>query len=103
MWTREENHLPQPDGHGQGMVGFLGYQCALPQVLLGRTSLSAFSAQSVFVLGFVPKWIKGFALGLAELHKVCMGQPLKHLNIPLDGTVLTSGVPSLQSVNCSTN
>ncbi|KAK4821962.1 hypothetical protein QYF61_004966 [Mycteria americana] len=107
-----QNHLPRPAGHapfdaGQDTVGFLGCRRTLPghvellinqhpQVLLLRAALNPFSAQPVFVLGIAPTHVQDLALGLAELHEVHTGPPLKLVEIPLDG------IPSLHCVNRTT-
>ncbi|KAK4818782.1 hypothetical protein QYF61_019128, partial [Mycteria americana] len=107
-----ENHLPRPPGHAcfdavQDKVGFVGCKCTLPghvellinqhaQVLLLRAALNPFSTQPVFVLWIVPTHAQDLALGLAELHEVRTGPPLKPVNVPLDG------IPSLQRVDHTT-
>ncbi|KAK4823520.1 hypothetical protein QYF61_003029 [Mycteria americana] len=106
-----QNHLPQPVGHAssdaaQDIVGFLGCKHTLPghvellinqhtQVLLLRAALNPFSAQTVFVLGIAPTHVQDLALGLVDLHEVCMGPPSKSVKVPL------GGIPSLQRVNCT--
>ena len=40
--------------------------------------------------------VQDLALGLVELHEVCMRPPLKPVKVPLDG------IPSLQRVDCTT-
>jgi len=62
----------------------------LPHVLL-RAVLNEFSSQPIFVLGIAPNHVQNLALGLAELHEVCMGPPLTSVK-----------VPSLQRVDCTT-
>ncbi|GAB0176555.1 hypothetical protein GRJ2_000120700 [Grus japonensis] len=89
------------------MVGFLGCKCALPahvellinqhpQVLLLRAALNTFSTQPVVVLGITPTHVQDLALGLVELHVLCIGLCLKPVKVPLDGIL------SLQHVDCTT-
>ncbi|KAK4824261.1 hypothetical protein QYF61_012527 [Mycteria americana] len=89
------------------MVGFRGCKCTFlghvellinqhSQVFLLRAALNPFSAQPVFVLEIAPTRVQDLALGLVELHEVCMGPLLKPVKVPLDGT------PSLQHVDCTT-
>jgi len=54
-----------------------------PQVLLLRAALNSLSVQPVFVLGIAPTHVQDLALGLAELHEVRVGPPLKPVNVPL--------------------
>ncbi|KAK4822002.1 hypothetical protein QYF61_006616 [Mycteria americana] len=91
----------------QDTVGFLGCKHTLlahvellinqhPQMLLLRAALNPPFAQPVFVLGIAPAHVQDLALGLVELHELCMGPPLKPVKVPLDG------IPSLQCVNRTT-
>ncbi|KAK4829379.1 hypothetical protein QYF61_003719, partial [Mycteria americana] len=107
-----QNHLPQPAGlasfdAAQDTVDFLGCKRTLlghvellinqrPQVFLLRAALNPFTAQPVFVLGIAPTHVQDLALGLAELHEVHTGPPLKPVKVPLDG------IPPLQHVNRTT-
>ncbi|PKU44988.1 hypothetical protein llap_4717 [Limosa lapponica baueri] len=59
---------------------------------LHQAALNSSSAQPVFVLGIDPSHVQDLALGLAELHEVRTGPPLKPVQVPLDG------IPSLQRV-----
>ncbi|KAK4821719.1 LOW QUALITY PROTEIN: hypothetical protein QYF61_000262 [Mycteria americana] len=58
-----------------------------------KAALNPFSAQPVFVLGIALTHVQDLALGLVDLHEVCMGPPLL---VPLDG------MPSLQHVDRTT-
>lgn len=55
------------------------------QVLLLRASLNPFSIQPVFVFWISPTHVQDLALGLIELHDVCMGLSLKPVTVPLGG------------------
>jgi len=106
-----QNHLPRPAGHAafdaaHDTVGFLDCKGTLPghiellvnqhpQVLYLRAALNPFSTQPVFVLGTAMTLVQDLALGLAELHEVHTGPPLKPVQAPVDG------IPSLQCVDCT--
>lgn len=90
----------------QHAVGFLGYKLVLvayaelfvllnPRVLFCRAALSPFSAQPVFLFGFVLMQVQDIALGLVELDDVLMGSP-ERVKVPLDG------IASFQQVSCTT-
>lgn len=84
------NHFPQPAGHAsfdaaQDVLGFLGCKGTWPahvelfinqQVVL-RAFFDPFSAQSVFILGIAPTQVQDLALGVVELHEVCIGPSLE--------------------------
>ncbi|KAJ7406662.1 hypothetical protein BTVI_64973 [Pitangus sulphuratus] len=53
-------------------------------VLLLSAAFNPLSTQPAFVLGIVPTQVQNLALGLVELHKVCIGPPLQLFKIPLD-------------------
>ncbi|NWX21281.1 ARMC4 protein, partial [Aegotheles bennettii] len=107
-----ENRFPWPADHAsfamaQDTVGFLSYKHTLTahvellisqhtQGLLLWTVLNPFSTQPVLVHGIAPIHVQDLALGLVELHVVCMGPPLKPVKVPLDD------IPSLQCVDCTT-
>ena len=101
-----QHHLPQPAGHAsldaaQDMVGTLQGHVELlvnqhTQVLLLRASLILFSAQPVFVLEVALTHMQDLALGLVDLYEICMGPPLKPVQLLLDG------MHSLQYVDCTT-
>ena len=87
----------------QVVVGLLGCE----HTLLGHVELlinqhpksfswGSFSTQPVFVLGIALIYVPDLALGLVELHEVCMGPPLKPVKVSLDG------IPSLQHVDRTT-
>jgi len=65
-------------------------------VLLLRAALNPFSTQPVSVHGIALTYVQNIALGLVELHEVCMGPPLKPVKVSQDG------IPSLQHVNRTT-
>ena len=48
------------------------------------------------MLGIALIQVQDLALGLVEPHEVCIGPPLKPVQVPLDG------IPSLQCVNRTT-
>lgn len=99
--VEEQNHLLRPAGHApldstQDTIGLLGYKCTLlahvksfiswhPQVLIFRTALKLFSAQSVSVLGIALSQAQDLALVLVEPHEDGIGPPLKPVQAPLDG------------------
>jgi len=67
----------------QNTIGFLSCKRTLlahvqflipwyPQVLLCWTALNPFVPQFALILGTVPTQVQDLALGLAELHDVCM-------------------------------
>ena len=96
-----ENPPPRPAGHNsldaaQDTVGFLGCKHTLlaysqfsidyyPPVLFLRAGLNPLITQSVFVHGIASTHLQDFALGPVELLEVCMGPPLKGVQVPLDG------------------
>ncbi|GAB0195895.1 hypothetical protein GRJ2_002054800 [Grus japonensis] len=59
-------------------------------------NVPAVLTQLLVVLGIVLTHVQDLALGLAELHAVRMGPPLKPVKVPLDG------IPSLQHVDHTT-
>jgi len=63
-----------------------------PQVLPGRAALNAFIPQSLLIPGFAWTQMQDVALGFVEPHEVHIGQPLKPVQVPLDG------IPSLQPI-----
>ncbi|KAJ7412684.1 hypothetical protein BTVI_45504 [Pitangus sulphuratus] len=93
-----QNPLPGPAVHAafdsaQDMLGFLGCKCTLlgyvellihqqTQDLLLNITLITFSALAVLVLGFVPRQVQDFALGLVDLHELVAGPPLKPVKAP---------------------
>lgn len=64
-----------------------------PQVLLHRAAFNLFSSNPVLVLGMVLTQAQDFVFGLAELHEIYTGPPIKLVEIPL------AGIPSLQLVD----
>ncbi|RMC15899.1 hypothetical protein DUI87_08104 [Hirundo rustica rustica] len=56
-------------------------------------TLNPFSTQLVFVPGIALAHVQHLALGLAELHEVCKGPPLKFVQ------VLLNGIPSFCCVD----
>jgi len=106
-----QNPLLQPAGHtsvdaAQDMVGLLGCEHTLlghiellinqHTQVLHSAALHPFFTQPVFVLGIALTHVQDLALGLAELHEVRTGPPLKPVKVPLDG------IPLLQHVHRTT-
>ncbi|KAJ7419046.1 hypothetical protein WISP_56501 [Willisornis vidua] len=73
-----EKHLKDNTVTGPTQHGFM----------MGKSCLSH--------LTFFYDKVQDLALGLVELHEVCMGPPPKPVKVPLDG------IPSLHCVNCTT-
>ncbi|PKU39142.1 hypothetical protein llap_10552 [Limosa lapponica baueri] len=67
-----------------------------PQDIFIRTALNPLFAQPVFVLGTAVTQLQDLALGPVELYEVCMGGPLKPVQVPVDD------IPSFQCVDRST-
>ena len=50
------------------------------------------------MLGIVPTHVQDLALGLAELHEVRMGPPLKSVKVPLNSILSLQGVDRISQL-----
>lgn len=66
------------------------------QVLLFRSTLNQFVAQTVFVLGITLTQLQDLGLVFIELHEVFLVAPIKTVHVPLNG------IPALQHFNQAT-
>ncbi|KAK4825950.1 hypothetical protein QYF61_003468 [Mycteria americana] len=74
--------------HSNRSMSFL-YSGPLSWMQYSRAALNPFIPQSVLILGISQTQVQDLALGLVEVHEVCMGLLLKPVKVPLDG------IPSL--------